>query len=207
MTDIYSILFNRIIAGEYQPNTRLKEEAISAEFNVSRTPVRAVLQQLEQDGLVQMSPNKGARVLNFSADEIEEIYEIRKSLELLCLDISGPILSIQTLLEIKKEMISKINEKDVKIHANLDAKLHDHIILSTGKKRLIKILSQLYRLIQRFRTLGFMQKETKESTIQEHIEIIDAICLRDITLAKELMRKHIDNSKMIALGQLFKFKI
>jgi DNA-binding FadR family transcriptional regulator len=50
-----------------------------------------------------------------------------------------------------------------------------------------------------------MQKDTKESATKEHIEIIDAISMRNTVLAKELMRKHIDNSKMIALGQLYKF--
>ena len=204
MIDIYSILFDKIIAGDYPVNTRLKEEVLSAEFKTSRTPVRAVLQQLEQDGLVQISPNKGAKVLPFSADEIEEIYEIRKSLELLCLEISAPILSMQKLLEIKREMINNENVRDVKIHTALDAKLHDYIIVSTGKKRLIQMLSQLFRLIQRFRSLGFINKGIKESTIREHIEIIDAICMRDTVMAKELMRKHIDNSKMVALGQLYK---
>jgi DNA-binding GntR family transcriptional regulator len=205
MIDIYSVLFNKIIAGEYPANIRLKEEVLSAEFNISRTPVRAVLQQLEQDGLVQISPNKGAKVLPFSADEIEEIYEIRKSLELLCLEISAPILSMQKLLELKREMITNLNKEDVKIHADLDAKLHDYLINSTGKKRLIQMLNQLFRLIQKFRSLGFMQKDTKESATKEHIEIIDAISMRNTVLAKELMRKHIDNSKMIALGQLYKF--
>jgi len=204
MIDIYSILFDKIIAGDYPTNTRLKEEVLSAEFKTSRTPVRAVLQQLEQDGLVQISPNKGAKVLPFSADEIEEIYDIRKSLELLCLEISAPILSMQKLLEFKRELINNKNAQEVKIHTALDAKLHDYIIISTGKKRLIQMLSQLFRLIQRFRSLVFMQEETKELTIKEHIEIIDALCMRDTVLAKELMRKHIDNSKMVALGQLYK---
>lgn len=205
MIDIYSTLFDKIIAGEYPTNTRLKEEVLSAEFKISRTPIRAVLQQLEQDGLVQISPNKGAKVLPFSADEIEEIYEIRKALELICLEISAPILSMQNLIDLKNEMINSINDQDVETHIDLDAKLHDYIIISTGKKRLINMLSQLSRLIQRFRSLGFLQKDTKELTTREHIEIIDAICMRDTILAKELMRKHIDNSKMIVLGQLHKF--
>jgi DNA-binding FadR family transcriptional regulator len=111
---------------------------------------------------------------------------------------------MQKLLELKREMINNMDKEDVKIHADLDAKLHDYIINSTGKKRLIQMLSQLFRLIQRFRSLGFMQKDTKESTIREHIEIIDAICMRDTVHAKELMRRHINNSKMIALGQLYK---
>jgi DNA-binding GntR family transcriptional regulator len=205
MFDIYSVIFDKIIEGEYPPNTRLKEEVLSEEFKISRTPIRAVLVQLEQDGLIQITANKGARVLPFTADEIEEIYEIRKVLELLCLEISAPILSMQKLLELKKEMLNSVDKQDIKIHTELDAKLHNYIIVSTGKKRLINNLGQLFRLIQRFRSLGFMQKETKESTIREHIEILDALCMRNTVLAKELMMKHIDNSKIIALGQLNKY--
>jgi GntR family transcriptional regulator, rspAB operon transcriptional repressor len=202
--DIYSVIFDKIIDGEYPPNTRLKEEVLSEEFKISRTPIRAVLVQLEQDGLIQITANKGASVLPFTADEIEEIYEIRKVLELLCLEISAPILSMQKLLELKKEMLNSVDDQDIKIHSELDAKLHNYIIVSTGKKRLINNLGQLFRLIQRFRSLGFMQKDTKESTIREHIEILNAICMRNTVIAKELMMKHIDNSKIIALEQLFK---
>ncbi len=204
MIDIYSILFNKIILGEYPAGIRLKEESLATEFNISRTPVRSVLQQLEQDGLIQIFPNRGAIVLPFSADEIEEIYEIRKSLELLCLEISAPILSVQKLIELKKSLIENANNEDIHVHTELDARIHYYIINSTGKKRLIEMLNQLFRLIQSFRSLGFMDKETKESTINEHVEILDALCRRDIALAKELMRKHIDNSKIIALSQLLK---
>ncbi|MCK9618452.1 MAG: GntR family transcriptional regulator [Lentimicrobiaceae bacterium] len=203
MTDIYTILFNRIIAGEYTVGKRLKEESLATEFNTSRTPIRSILQQLEQDGLIKIFPNKGAEVLPFSADEIEEIYEIRKSLELLCLEISLKNLSLQKLMELKKEIIENTNNEDIQLQTDLDAKLHSYIINSSGKKRLIDMLNQLSRLIQSFRGLGFVQKETKESTIREHIEIIDALCRRDIVFAKEMMSKHIENSKMIALSQLF----
>ena len=108
MDEIYSTLFDRIITGEYPAGTKLKQEDIATEFNISRSPVRTVLQQLDQDGLVQLSPNKGARVLPFTADEIEEIYEIRKSLELLCLDISAPILSLHKLLALRTEHLENL---------------------------------------------------------------------------------------------------
>ncbi len=206
MMDIYSILFNKIVSGEYPPGTRLKEESLATEFNISRTPVRSVLQQLEQDGLIQIFPNKGAVVLPFSADEIEEIYEIRKTLELLCLEISAPMLSAQKLIELKRKVIENAGDEVIQVHTDLDAQIHSYIINSTGKKRLIDMLNQLFRLIQSFRSLGFIDRETKESTNNEHIEILDALCRRDIALAKEMMRKHIDNSKIIALSQLLKAK-
>jgi len=183
--DVYSILFNKIISGELPEGTRLKEESIATEYNVSRTPVRAVLQQLEQDGLIQIEPNKGARVLPFSADEIEEIYEIRKALELVCLDIAGASLSMHRLLELKKEILNLGSNNDVNYLTMLDYRLHSFIITSTGKKRLIDMLEQLSRLIQSFRGLGFTKKESTESAIREHLEIINALTKRDLFKAKD----------------------
>ena len=204
MEEIYSAMFDKIISGEYPAGTRLKQEDIAREFNISRTPVRIVLQQLDQDGLVHLTPNKGAKVLPFSADEIEEIYEIRKSLELLCLDISAPILSMHKLLELKKDLLESLQSEDVELLTELDARLHSYIIDSSRKKRLINMLNQLFRLLQKFRSLGYLEKGTKEQAITEHIEIIDALCMRDTGNAKALMKKHIENSKIIALSQLFK---
>ncbi len=204
MEEIYSVMFEKIISGEYPAGIRLKQEDIAKEFNISRTPVRIVLQQLDQDGLVQLTPNKGARVLPFSADEIEEIYEIRKSLELLCLEISAPLLSMQKLLELKKDMVENLHNDDVKVLADLDARLHSFIIDSSRKKRLIHMLNQLFRLLQRFRSLGYLQQDKKQAAMNEHIGIIDALSMRDIAAAKELMKNHIDNSKINALSQVFR---
>ena len=206
MSTIYSILFKKIISGEYPEGTRLKEESIAAEFDTSRTPVRAALQYLEQDGLISNVANKGAKVLSFKADEIEEIYEIRKVLELLALEISLPIISMQKLLDLKNEIIENRKNEDIQLQTELDAKFHSLIVNSTNKKRLINMLRQLFRLIQNFRGLGFRDKDTKESAIDEHLKILDAIVRRDISEAKELMKKHIENSKIIALNQLSQSK-
>jgi len=203
MGEIYSVLFDKIISGEYPAGTRLKQEDIAREFKISRTPIRVVLQQLDQDGLIHLSPNKGAKVLPFTADEIEEIFEIRKSLELLCLDISAPALSMHKLLGLKKELLENIEIEEVEKLADMDARFHSYIIDSSGKKRLISMLNQLFRLLQKFRSLGYLKKDTKEQAIMEHIEIIDALCMRDTANAKVLMKKHIENSKIIALSQLF----
>ena len=64
------------------------------------------------------------------------------------------------------------------------------------------MLNQLYRLIQNFRSLGFMNKELRDSTINEHLAILDALISRNNSLASELMKKHIQNSKNRALLQL-----
>lgn len=204
MEEIYSALFDKIISGEYPTGSKLNQEDIAREFNISRTPIRIVLQQLDQDGLIRLTPNKGAKVLPFTADEIDEIYEIRKSLELLCLDISAPVLSMHKLLGLKKEIIENFNSEDVELLTEMDVRLHSYIIESAGKKRLISMLNQLFRLLQKFRNLGFAKKELKEPTLKEHIQIIDALSMRNTDQAKDLMRIHIENSKIRALSQLYK---
>jgi DNA-binding GntR family transcriptional regulator len=206
MEDIYSVLFDRIISGEYPVQSKLNQEEIAREFNISRTPLRVVLQQLDQDGLIQLTPNKGAKVLPFTADEIEEIYEIRKHLELLCLDISAPVLSLQKLLELKNEIVENQDSDDVSRLTEMDVRLHSYIIQTAGKKRLSQILDQLFRLLQKFRRLGFVKEQFKIPTLEEHKEIIDALIIRDIHQSKELMRNHIENSKIRALSQLYTLK-
>ena len=83
---MYRTVFDRIVHGRYGPDTWLREGALANEFGLSRTPVREALRQLEQDGLLEIIPNRGARVFGFTADELEQLYEIRLSLELLALE-------------------------------------------------------------------------------------------------------------------------
>ena len=66
------------------------------------------------------------------------------------------------------------------------------------------MLNQLFRLLHKFRILNYAENDLKEIAINEHIDIIDALCKRDTTNAKALMKKHIENSKIVALSKLLK---
>ncbi len=204
MKDIYATLFYRILQGKYPQNTWLKEELLAEEFNISRTPVREILRQLEQDRLIEILPKRGARVFSFTADDIEEIFEIRKSLELLALDISAPSLSINGLMEISTMIEEYAQLYDYQKHTEIDEKFHKYFIEASGKRRLIAMLHQLYRLIQHLRELGFKDKEIIKTATKEHLEIINALCLRDVVGAKELLEKHLQNSKTRLISKLIK---
>ena len=64
------------------------------------------------------------------------------------------------------------------------------------------MLEQLLRLIQRFREFGFADRDVREQSIKEHMEFIDAICLRDFPKARNLLSVHINNSKARALAYM-----
>ena len=78
---VYYKLRDNILNGIYEEGMLLQEIKISEEFGVSRTPVREALKQLELEGLILMIPNKGARVLSISTEDIKDIYEIRSLIE------------------------------------------------------------------------------------------------------------------------------
>ena len=78
---VYDYLKEQILSGNYENGNSITENSVGKELNVSRTPVREALRQLELGGLVKIVPNKGAVVQNISIDDIKNIYEIRSLIE------------------------------------------------------------------------------------------------------------------------------
>ncbi|MBN1835544.1 MAG: GntR family transcriptional regulator [Spirochaetales bacterium] len=199
---IYIELFNRIFDGRYESQTRLKEAELAGEFGVSRTPIREVLQQLAKDGMVQILPNRGAVVHSLTADDIEEIYEIRRQLELLALEFAVPAMSLRRLAELRSRVEADLAHPDREAESNSDNDLHLYIILASNRPRLINMLSQLLRLIHRFRYLGFGDPREARRATREHLQLIDALIERDLAKAKAVLNEHVDNSKRLAISIL-----
>ena len=202
MNQIYAALFDRIIAGEYCEGARLKESAIAEEFQVSRTPIREVFRMLEQDRLVQIVPKKGVIVFPFTADEVEDIYEIRVSLELSALRTCVPVLSLQRLIEIRNKVQETAQSDSAANHTQADGILHQYIIESSRRRRLISMLDSLARLTQRFRELGFEDLGVREQATKEHLALIDALCARDLEKSCDILARHIQSSKLRVLNRM-----
>ena len=197
--DIYTELFESIISGKLLGDTRLKEVELAKRFDVSRTPIREALRQLEQDGLVRILPAQGATIIPFTADDAEDVYDIRMMLELLAVDIAGSNLKLQKLTELR-DHISTENKQNVQKQTQLDTDLHQYLINATGRRYLIAMYERTNRLMQHIRSLGFRNPETLARATTEHIEMIDAMLIRDIPAAKTIIRHHIQNSKTFILS-------
>ena len=78
-------IYNRIpdhnLSGNYTPGEELKEATLGKQLGVSRTPVREALRQLDLEGLVEIAPNRGAKVIGISRKDVEDIYHMRARLE------------------------------------------------------------------------------------------------------------------------------
>ncbi len=94
---------NEIVSGEIAPESRLREEHIAKEFNVSATPVREAFKRLASDGFIEIIPYHGAVVHGIEETEIDDVYNCRLALEYLALE----------------EAIPKLSKKDIKKFENL----------------------------------------------------------------------------------------
>ena len=201
---VYASLFDRIIRGEYPAGTWLREDALAAEFDMSRTPVRNVLGLLAQDGLVEYLPKRGSRALGFTVDDLEEAYEIRRVLELLALERSISTIRIEELMEIRTNVLALRERGNFADHADVDARLHGFIAASSGGIRLEATLGRLFRIMQRFRELGFQDSEVRDLAREEHLRLIDAISARDRETAAGELSAHLRNSKARILAKVIR---
>ena len=99
---IFTVLRDKILNEEYTQGQKLNEVALSKELNISRTPIREALKQLELEGLVKSIPNKGVYVLGFSHRDIDDMLEIRYALEGLAIQLAIERINDEELEKIKE---------------------------------------------------------------------------------------------------------
>ncbi|MFV0392861.1 MAG: GntR family transcriptional regulator, partial [Coprobacillaceae bacterium] len=99
---IFLYLRDKILNEEYAAGQKLNEVALAKELNISRTPIREALKQLELEGLVKSIPNKGVYVLGFSPRDIDDMLEIRFALEGIAIQLAIERLNDIQLAKIKE---------------------------------------------------------------------------------------------------------
>lgn len=199
---VYKTLFDRIVTGQYPTGTRLQEEKLAEEFGISRTPVRAILLLLEQDGLVSREPNCGVQIVPFTADDVEEVYDMRKALELLAIDCAVAKVNLQKLRDLRARVETLATNQDVAQHVELDQAIHGYIVEACGRPRLTTMLNQQLRLMQHFRYMGFKDANVVERTTMEHRTLLDALLARNADAAKTAMAAHLEEAKRQVLSSL-----
>ena len=99
--DIAVFIEEAIVSGELEPGSVLRQEQLSEQFGVSRTPVREALRRLAALGLVSFVPNRGVRVRTLSHAELEQAFLVRAELEALVTEIAAPKLTPEALAELQ----------------------------------------------------------------------------------------------------------
>lgn len=194
---VYLKLEEEILSGKLRRGEQLREIALAERLQASRTPVRGALHRLAEDGLVELCANKGATVIGITAEDIADIYEVRKRLEGLAARLAAERMSEEEKENLKETVeLSEfyLARRDDKQSGELDSEFHNIIFQASGSRHLCKILCDLHKNIKAYRRLSFSKSDRAKKSIAEHKEILEAILSGDPDEAERLTSVHIDNA-------------
>lgn len=186
-----------ILNGRYKSQEELRESTIGKEMGVSRTPVREALRQLELEGLVTIVPNKGAYVNGITAQDVEDIYQMRARLEGLCARMACDRITKEQLDELEEViLLSKFHEKKENFDqlVELDSRFHEILFEACQSKMLEHHLKNLHQYVHRVRKSSLASGRRAEKSTMEHENILMAIQEKDPDKADRLATQHILNT-------------
>lgn len=201
---VYQLLSEKIAAGEITPGMRLKESALAESLGFSRTPVREALRRLAADGLVVVSPNRGAQLVSYTAEEIDAFFSVRVMLE--------PQATLLAVARFTDDEIDEIDElatrmaelaagrTDLHLLGELNREFHHRLLHGSGNRALASAVSTVVRPAVVYRTFHRYSAEQLARSMAHHTEIVAAARARDGEWAESVMRTHLLAARHAAVG-------
>lgn len=184
-------LRRRILAGHYPEGVKLQQEQIAAELGVSRSPVREALGQLEAEGLVVLTPQKGAQVAPISRDEISELFELRVLVEPHLIALAIPEMAEVDFARVAA-IISEMDAVDFDGWGEANWRLHEALYQPARRPSLLKMLRRTHETIGRYIRMQVIATNGRAEAHRDHQLILDACRRRDIPAATDLLGHHIE---------------
>jgi DNA-binding GntR family transcriptional regulator len=186
-----------IISGYFGNESRLVVSALCERYGVTAPPIREALNQLEVEGLIVLSANRGARVRRFDAQFVAEIFEIRIALEPDLVWRSVPQITedaIRDLERIETQFEAAIASNDGQSVSLLNRDFHRRIYEVRPNREAIRLLTYHEGLIRTLRNRFGYHAERVHQIIDEHRRLIRACAEKDAERAKSIARIHIEHS-------------
>ncbi|MEW6602846.1 MAG: GntR family transcriptional regulator [Nitrospirota bacterium] len=206
--NIINELRNAIIRGDYKPGDRLTEAGLCQRFEVSRTPIREALNQLEKEGFIVMIPNVGAKIKKLTPQDLTHIFDILIFLEGAACNLSALKFDDAGIIKLEENIVMMeraINQNNLDLLYELNTQFHWLITERTDNPYLINMRSNLRDLIEYFGRMNALIPGQLDATLRDHRKIIDAIKLRNPVLAEIVARDHMEFSKKGLLEYLKEF--
>lgn len=180
-----------VVSGRWKPGERIVERRIAVELEVSQTPVREALRELESMRLIESAPNKGVRVRDLTAADLEEIYPVRAGLEQIAAELAAPRLADD--VSALEPHVAALREADAKEDGGAQVRhtvaFHRELVRASGNSVLLHTWESLG--IEIYTSLAIRWLGTRQqSYAEEHADIVEAFRRRDPAIA-ELVKDHV----------------
>lgn len=194
----YRRIERAILRHELEPGEPLVINELAGRLGVSRTPVKEALLLLERSGLVEAEEGR-MHVANLSLDDLEEVFEVRASIELYAIgkiahagEVTRQLANVYDSLQAYR---SPAGTEDAQRASELDLKFHRALVASAGNRRMLTIWDQMATELQRFWSDGVGNLSRIASDVDECVSIVDAIRNHDADAASALLVRHLDQTK------------
>lgn len=193
-----------IIEGNLGPGAPLREESLAATYDVSRTPIREALIQLSATGLVELTRNRGATVLDLTLEDVAEVYEVRGLLEseAACLAAKSVTAETVELLFKSCERLGELHEASPVEQLAADTEFHYRIAECSGNGRLANMIRQISAIPEAYRsTIAYTSLDMKEAE-RQHRAIAAELAAHRPARARDSMRRHVAWAGALAITRL-----
>jgi DNA-binding GntR family transcriptional regulator len=185
-----------IIDGDLVPGEKVPEKELCERFGVSRTPLREALKVLANDGLVTLTPNRGAMISNLTLEDLEEAFPVMGALEALSGEMACANISDAEISKIKalhQKMVAHYEARELKPYFRTNQHIHEMILAAAGNQTLSSLYRGLEGRIRHARFLANMSTSRWTKAVQEHEEIIAALEARNGPKLAKILKSHLTN--------------
>ena len=180
-----------IIAGEFRPGQRLTIDQLSERFEVSATPVRTALAQLNAEGLVRTEPHRGATVSLLTAEDVRDIFEVRINLEVMATRLAVPRMRERDLAELDRLAREISATENLATDVELNNEFHLRLYQPCNRPYLLQLIEQSRLRVQHYMRWFAIDHGQLKVAHDEHHEIV-ACCRRgDAEAAAQRVEQHI----------------
>jgi DNA-binding GntR family transcriptional regulator len=201
---IFAALRCAILEHDFRPGERLDVQLLAKKFDVSPTPVKNALNMLASAGLVEIKPRSGTFVVNLTADDVAETFDIRRALECLAAETALRNVDDAGIGQLSRLVEKTRTTRNAEEHDKYNSEFHRTLVKLSGNRRLLEVYDDLnaHLRIARIHSTkqGWTARVAREHA--EHAEILEAVRLRDLAKLTDALTRHIDRAKQTLAGEL-----
>jgi DNA-binding GntR family transcriptional regulator len=206
----YEQIRRRILDNDWLPGHRALEHEVAAELGMSRTPVREALMRLQNEGLVEVIPRHGMRVLPVSATDMQEIYQILTALECMAAELVAArrpsVKELAPLVDATKAMDAALKAEDLDAWAAADERFHQHLVDLAGNRHLQATVLNYWDRAHRARMFSLRLRPKPVNSTREHMQMVERLRAGDAEGAARVTRAHRERARheLVAIFERFK---
>ena len=205
--EILSRLRDYVVEGNIPDRGRVPERQLCEKFGISRTPLREALKVLAAEGLIELLPNRGARVRALSERDIAELFDVMGGLESLAGRLACETISNDEIAEIERlhyEMYGYYLRNDMHNYFLINQRIHEQIVAASRNETLRATYATLAGRIRRLRySANFARQRARwAEAMREHETILDALRRRAASELADILFHHLRNKRTAAVEQM-----